>query len=157
MCLQKPHFPLEFFHLTFTGFLCKIFKFPDFLGLSLTFHHPFCKRDFSPWLSRLYEPCKITSLSYGVTNIKRATFHPVPSWLPFLMKPKSNSPPDLIRPYHRLKGFLFLSKTCSIQIEPYILLPKVSRKITKTLLTKPKPQFQIIFGKDSFLLNTVPF
>ena len=42
-------------------------------------------------------------------------------------------------------------------MESYILLPKAWRKFTTNFFSKPKPQFQDIFGKDSFPLNTALF
>ena len=45
----------------------------------------------------------------------------------------------------------------NIQIESYILFPKVCRKFTTNFSSKCKPQFQVIFGQDSFSINTSPF
>ena len=56
-----------------------------------------------------------------------------------------------------VKRIHLMSKTCSIQIESYTLLPKVCRKFTTNFSSKLKPQFQLIFGQDSFPLNTSPF
>ena len=148
MCLQKLHFPLEFFPLTFTGFYAKIFKFPHFLGLSLTFHDPFCKRYFSPWLSRPYVWTLhnyipfIWNYYHKKSNIPSCAF--MTSFSSETKIKFSSGLDQAISPgaLPWLKGCIFLSRTCSIQIESYILPPKVSRKFTKTLLTKHKPQFQ---------------
>ena len=56
-----------------------------------------------------------------------------------------------------VKRIHLMSKTCSIQIESYTLLPKVCRKFTTNFSSKLKTQFQVIFGQDSFPLNTSPF
>ena len=50
-----------------------------------------------------------------------------------------------------------MNKTCSIQIEFYTLLSKVCRMFTMNFSSKRKPEFQVIFGQDSFPLNTSPF
>ena len=55
------------------------------------------------------------------------------------------------------KKIHLMSKTCSIQIESYTLLAKVCRKFTTNFSSKRKPQFQVIFGQDSFPLNTSSF
>ena len=56
-----------------------------------------------------------------------------------------------------LKMIHLMSKTCSIQIESYTLIQKVCRKFTTNFSSKLKPQLQVIFGQDSFPLNTSPF
>ena len=50
-----------------------------------------------------------------------------------------------------------MSKTCSIQIESYTILPKLCRKFTTNFSSKFKLQCQAIFGQDSFPLNTSAF
>ena len=50
-----------------------------------------------------------------------------------------------------------MSQTCFIQIESYTLFPKICRKLETNFSSKLKPQFQVIFGQDSFPLNTSPF
>ena len=50
-----------------------------------------------------------------------------------------------------------MSKTCSIQIEFYTLLPKVCRMFTTNFSSKRKPECQVIFSQDCFPLNTSPF
>ena len=81
------------------------------------------------------------------STIKWTTLPHVPSWLLFPLKLKSNPCP----------GFLQLWLGQNIQIESYILLPKVCRKFTINFSSKFKPQFQVIFGQDSFPMNTSPF
>ena len=49
---------------------------------------------------------------------------------------------------------ILMNKTCSIQIEFYTLLSKVCRMFTMNFSSKRKPKFQVIFGQDSFPLNT---
>ena len=117
-----------------------------------------------PW----YCSAAIIHFQYAITTIKRGTFDPgeVSNIHSFAFRSyfssetkikylsgldQATSPGAL--PW--LKGLLFWIKNCSIQIESYIL-PKVSRKFPMNFLSKRKPQFKVIFGKDSFPLNTAP-
>ena len=119
-----------------------------------------------PW----YCSAAIIPFPYAITTIKRGTFDPgeVSNIHSFAFRSSFSSETKIkylsgldqatspgALPW--LKVYLFLIKNCSIQIKSYILLPKVSRKFTMNFLSKPKPQFQVIFGKDSFPLNTAPF
>ena len=55
------------------------------------------------------------------------------------------------------RRWILMSKTCSIQIEFYTLLPKVCRMFTTNFSSKRKPECQVIFSQDCFPLNTSPF
>ena len=120
------------------------------------------EENFSAFILPWYCSAVITPLAYAIAAIKWPTFSPVPSWLPYPVKPKSNPCPGFLQTVALgalvwSKGFILCVKTCSIQIESYTSLPKVCRKFTMNFSSKLKPQFQVVFGQDSFPLSTSPF
>ena len=137
------------------------------LGLALFLNMPAkCLRtneeNFSEFIPPWYCSTAITPFPYEIAAIKWATLPPVP-FRDFLSNETEIKSLSRLSPGHSswssdlVKRVHLMSKTCSIQIEFYTLLPKVCWKFTTNFSSKLKPQFLVIFGWDSFLLSTSPF